>query len=103
MRITVIGTGYRGAVHAACMADLGHEVLGVDSDTRKIAALQDGRAPFFEPGLEEILARAVGSGKLRFSASLREAADFGDVHFVCAGPPPLPGGPGADLTPIEAV
>ncbi len=103
MRMTVIGTGYLGAVHAACMADLGHEVLGVDSDARKIAALQDGRAPFFEPGLEEILVRAVASGKLRFSTSLREAAEFGDVHFICVGTPQLPGGTGADLSHIEAV
>jgi UDPglucose 6-dehydrogenase len=103
MRITVIGTGYLGAVHAACMADLGHEVLGVDTDTQKIAALQDGRAPFFEPGLEDILVRAVGSGKLRFSTSLQEAAEFGDVHFICVGTPQLPGGTGADLSHIEAV
>ncbi len=103
MRMTVIGTGYLGAVHAACMADLGHEVLGVDSNARKIAALQDGRAPFFEPGLEEILVRAVASGKLRFSTSLREAAEFGDVHFICVGTPQLPGGTGADLSHIEAV
>ena len=103
MRITVIGTGYLGAVHAACMADLGHEVLGVDTDTRKIAALQDGRAPFFEPGLEEILVRAVGSGKLRFSTSLQEAAEFGEAHFICVGTPQLPGGTGADLSHIEAV
>jgi UDPglucose 6-dehydrogenase len=103
MRITVIGTGYLGAVHAACMADLGHEVLGVDTDTQKIAALQDGRAPFFEPRLEEILVRALGSGKLRFSTSLQEAAEFGDVHFICVGTPQLPGGTGADLSHIEAV
>ncbi len=103
MRMTVIGTGYLGAVHAACMADLGHEVLGVDSNARKIAALQDGRAPFFEPGLEEILVRAVASGKLRFSTSLREAAEFGDVHFICVGTPQLPRGTGADLSHIEAV
>ncbi len=103
MRMTVIGTGYLGAVHAACMADLGHEVLGVDSNARKIAALQDGRAPFFEPGLEEILVRAVASGKLLFSTSLREAAEFGDVHFICVGTPQLPGGTGADLSHIEAV
>jgi UDPglucose 6-dehydrogenase len=103
MRLTVIGTGYLGAVHASCMADLGHEVLGVDTDTRKIAALQEGRAPFFEPGLEEILVRAVGSGKLRFSTSLQEAAEFGDVHFICVGTPQLPGGTGADLSHIQAV
>ena len=64
MRISVIGTGYLGAVHAACMAELGHEVLGVDNDAQKIAALADGRAPFYEPGLSEMLVRMVGSGKL---------------------------------------
>ena len=103
MRITVIGTGYLGAVHAACMAELGHEVLGVDTDSQKIAALREGRAPFFEPGLGEILVRAVGSGKLRFSTSLPEAAEFGDAHFICVGTPQLPGGTGADLSHIEAV
>jgi UDPglucose 6-dehydrogenase len=103
MRMTVIGTGYLGAVHAACMADLGHEVLGVDTDTRKIAALQEGRAPFYEPGLEEILVRAVASGKLRFSTSLQEAAEFGDAHFICVGTPQLPDGTGANLSHIEAV
>ncbi len=103
MRISVIGTGYLGAVHAACMADIGHEVLGVDADAQKIAALQDGHAPFFEPGLEEILVRAVGSGKLRFSTSLKEAAEFADAHFICVGTPQLSGAAGADLSHIEAV
>jgi UDPglucose 6-dehydrogenase len=103
MRISVIGTGYLGAVHAACMADIGHEVLGVDTDAQKIAALQDGHAPFFEPGLEEILVRALGSGKLRFSTSLQEAAGFADAHFICVGTPQLPRTAGADLSHIEAV
>jgi UDPglucose 6-dehydrogenase len=103
MRITVIGTGYLGAVHAACMAEIGHEVLGVDSDAGKIAALHEGRAPFFEPELEDILLRAVGSGKLRFSTSLAEAGQFGDVHFICVGTPQLPDAAGADLSHIEAV
>ena len=101
MRMTVIGTGYLGAVHAACMAELGHEVLGVDSDIQKIAALQEGRAPFFEPGLEEILVRVVASGKLRFSTSLQEAAEFGDAHFICVGTPQRADGMGADLTYVE--
>ena len=103
MRLSVIGTGYLGAVHAACMADIGHEVLGVDSDAQKVAALQDGHAPFFEPGLEEILVRAVGSGKLRFGTSLQEAAEFADAHFICVGTPQLAGAAGADLSHIEAV
>jgi len=103
MRITVIGTGYLGAVHAACMAEIGHDVLGVDSDVAKITALREGRAPFFEPELEDLLLRAVGSGKLRFSTSLAEAGEFGEVHFICVGTPQLPGASGADLTHIEAV
>jgi UDPglucose 6-dehydrogenase len=103
MRLSVIGTGYLGAVHAACMADIGHEVLGVDADAQKIAVLQDGHAPFFEPGLEEILVRALGSGKLRFSTSLQEAAEFADAHFICVGTPQLSGAAGADLRHIEAV
>lgn len=103
MRISVIGTGYLGAVHAACMAELGHEVLGVDTDAGKIAALAEGRAPFYEPGLTEILVRTVASGKLRFSTSLAEAAAFADMHFICVGTPQLPGSLGADLSHIEAV
>jgi UDPglucose 6-dehydrogenase len=103
MRITVIGTGYLGAVHAACMAEIGHDVLGVDTDVSKITALGEGRAPFFEPELEDILFRAVGSGKLRFGTSLAEAGQFGDVHFICVGTPQLSGASGADLSHIEAV
>jgi UDPglucose 6-dehydrogenase len=103
MRITVIGTGYLGAVHAACMAELGHEVLGVDSDAEKIATLSAGRAPFFEPGLPEILSRTVRSGRLRFGTSLAEAARFGDVHFICVGTPQLPGSHAADVSIIDSV
>jgi UDPglucose 6-dehydrogenase len=103
MRLTVIGTGYLGAVHAACMADIGHEVLGVDIDEAKITALTEGRPPFFEPGLPEILARTVAAGRLRFTTSLQEAAEFGDVHFVCVGTPQKRGSYAADLSHIYAV
>jgi UDPglucose 6-dehydrogenase len=103
MRITVIGTGYLGAVHAACMADIGHEVLGVDVDAHKIEALAAGRPPFHEPGLGELLARTVESGRLRFGTSLAEAAEFGEVHFVCVGTPQQPGSYAADLKHVEAV
>jgi UDPglucose 6-dehydrogenase len=103
MRITVIGTGYLGAVHAACMAELGHDVLGVDVDTAKIEALAAGRPPFFEPGLSEVLSRTVGSGKLKFTTSLADAAAFGDVHFVCVGTPQKPGSHAADLRHVDAV
>ena len=103
MRISVIGTGYLGAVHAACMAAIGHDVLGVDSDPRRIGVLAQGRAPFFEPGLDELLARGLGSGTLRFGGSLADAARFGEVHFICVGTPQLPGSLAADTSAIEAV
>ncbi len=102
MKLTVIGTGYLGAVHAACMADIGHDVLGVDVDVDKIEALADGRPPFFEPGLGEVLARTVGAGTLRFSTSLEEAAEFGDVHFICVGTPQRAGSYAADLKYVDA-
>jgi UDPglucose 6-dehydrogenase len=102
MRITVIGTGYLGAVHAACMADIGHDVLGVDIDVAKIHNLARGRAPFFEPGLSDLLDRTVGSGKLRFTTSTRAAAEFGDVHFICVGTPQRPGSFAADLRYVHA-
>ncbi|WP_127126259.1 UDP-glucose/GDP-mannose dehydrogenase family protein [Georgenia sp. SYP-B2076] len=102
LRITVIGTGYLGAVHAAGMAELGHDVLGVDVDEHKVATLNDGRAPFFEPGLEPLLAEHVGSGRLRFTTSFSEAAEFGDVHFLCVGTPQQPGSGGADLRYVHA-
>lgn len=103
MRISVIGTGYLGAVHAACMAELGHEVLGIDTDVRRITALADGRSPFYEPGLSDLLIKTVSSGKLRFDTSLAEAIKFADTHFICVGTPQLPGSLKADLSYIEAV
>jgi UDPglucose 6-dehydrogenase len=103
VRLTVIGTGYLGAVHAAGMASLGHEVLGVDVDVEKITALAAGRAPFFEPGLPELLRSAIDSGRLGFTTSLEEAADFGAVHFVCVGTPQQPGSHAADLRHVDAV
>ena len=102
-RITVLGTGYLGATHAICMAVLGYEVLGVDTDDAKIAALSDGRVPFYEPGLPETLQKALDSGRLRFSTDIAEAADFGDVHFVCVGTPQMKGSAAADLTYVDQV
>jgi len=101
--MTVIGTGYLGAVHAACMAELGHDVLGVDVDPDKIAALADGRAPFFEPGLPELLERNTGNGRLSFTTSLAEAAAHGSVHFICVGTPQVTGSYAADLRYVDAV
>ena len=103
MRITVIGTGYLGAVHAACMAEIGHDVLGVDTNSQRISALAEGRVPFFEPQLGELLARGLDSGKLRFGGSLADAAAFGQVHFICVGTPQLPESLAADTSGIDAV
>jgi UDPglucose 6-dehydrogenase len=100
VRITVIGCGYLGATHAACMAELGHEVLGVEIDDAKRAALSAGRAPFHEPGLDALLATHVGTGRLRFTDSFAEAGDFGDLHFLCVGTPQSAVGLGADLTAV---
>ena len=72
MRLSVIGCGYLGAVHAASMAELGHDVVGVDVDAHKVNLLSNGRAPFFEPELEELLARNVEAGRLTFTPPLRE-------------------------------
>ena len=86
-RVTVLGTGYLGTTHAACLADLGFEVLGVDVDPGRIEALAAGQLPFYEPGLEPLLTRGLRSGRLRFTTSFADAADFGDVHFCCVGTP----------------
>ncbi|MCW2938353.1 MAG: UDP-glucose 6-dehydrogenase [Actinomycetia bacterium] len=101
-RLTVIGTGYLGATHAACMAELGFDVLGLDVDKKKIDRLAAGDLPFFEPGLEPLLQRHLASGRLRFTTSYEELAAFGDVHFVCVGTPQKAGEYAADLTYVDA-
>jgi UDPglucose 6-dehydrogenase len=101
MRISVIGCGYLGAVHASAMAELGHEVVGIDVDEAKIAALSEGRTPFFEPGLPEVLTSALASGRLRFSTDIAEAAGA-EVHFVAVGTPQKKGSNAADLTYVDA-
>jgi len=101
-RLTVIGTGYLGATHAICMAVLGYEVLGVDVDESKIARLASGEVPFYEPGLPEMLAKALDTGRLRFSTDIAEAARFGDVHFICVGTPQSPGSHAADLRYVDS-
>lgn len=87
MRLTVIGIGYLGLTHAVCMADLGHEVLAIDIDPDKIVKAAQGEVPFFEPGLEALLRKNLDAGRLRFTSSYQEIANFGDVHFVCVGTP----------------
>jgi UDPglucose 6-dehydrogenase len=101
MKLSVIGCGYLGAVHSAAMAELGHEVIGIDVDEAKIQTLQEGRPPFFEPGLPEILASATSSGRLRFSADIAEARGS-EVHFIAVGTPQIHDGHAADLTYVNA-
>jgi len=102
MRISVIGTGYLGATHAAAMAELGHEVIGVDVDDAKINRLRLGQVPFFEPGLPELLSKHVATGALRFTTSIGTAAEFADLHFVCVGTPQKKTEIGADLGYVDA-
>src|SRR6201991_602211 len=102
-RIAVFGTGYLGATHAVCMAELGHEVLGVDVDAGKLAKLGAGEAPFYEPGLDEVLKTNVDAGRLRFSSSYEEAAEFANVHFIAVATPQKQGEFAADLKYVDAV
>jgi UDPglucose 6-dehydrogenase len=102
LRISVIGTGYLGATHAACLAHMGHEVLGVDVDSNKVAKLQSGEVPFYEPELDALMAEHLSDGSLRFSESFAEAAKFANVHFVTVGTPQSPRDSGADLSFIRA-
>lgn len=101
MRLSVIGCGYLGAVHAAAMASIGHDVVGIDVDERKIASLSKGEAPFFEPGLPEILSEGIASGRLRFTTDMSEAKGA-KVHFVGVGTPQVKDGYAADLTYVNA-
>ncbi|MFJ4847467.1 MULTISPECIES: UDP-glucose dehydrogenase family protein [unclassified Streptomyces] len=107
LKLTVIGTGYLGATHAAAMAELGFEVLGLDIDPAKIETLSAGRVPMYEPGLEELLGRHVAglpgaSGRLRFTTSWEEVAAFGDVHFVCVNTPQKHGEYACDMSHVES-
>jgi UDPglucose 6-dehydrogenase len=92
MKLSVVGCGRLGAVHAACMAEIGHDVLGMDIDEGKIATLNSGKAWFHEPLLDEMLSRNVVAGKLRFTTSLAEGAKFSRVHFLGVATPGLPDG-----------
>jgi UDPglucose 6-dehydrogenase len=85
--VSVIGTGYLGATHAAAVAEMGFEVIGVDADPRKVESLSQGIVPFFEPGLPELIRKHVDSGRLRFTADTAEATALSDIHFICVGTP----------------
>jgi UDPglucose 6-dehydrogenase len=106
-RITVIGTGYLGATHAAAMAELGFEVLGLDVVPEKVEMLSRGETPMYEPGLEELLAKHVAgiegsSGRLRFTTSYADVADFGDIHFVCVNTPQKHGEYASDMSYVDS-
>lgn len=103
MRCTVFGTGYLGATHAAGMAELGHEVLGVDVDTGKVAKLAAGEAPFYEPGLRKVLSDSINAGRLMFTTDYDAAAGFADLHFLAVGTPQKKGEFAADLRHVHAV
>lgn len=98
--LSVIGTGYLGATHAACMAELGFQVIGVDVDEAKVASLNSGKVPFFEPDLEGLLQRALDSGRLTFTTSFEQAGKDADVHFICVGTPQQPGAYAADMSQV---
>ena len=101
LKVSVIGTGYLGATHAACMSSLGFEVIGVDVDAAKIELLTAGRVPFYEPGLEDLLQKEIASGRLTFSTDFNAIADA-DVHFICVGTPQKPDSLAADLKYVDA-
>ncbi|MGP9659982.1 UDP-glucose dehydrogenase family protein [Arthrobacter sp. AOP36-C1-22] len=102
LHIAVIGTGYLGATHAACMAELGFEVLGLDVDQEKVDSLSRGELPFHEPGLPELLLKHIDSGRLRFTTSYEEVGVWADVHFIGVGTPQLPGEYAADVAFVDA-
>ena len=100
LRLSVIGTGYLGATHAACMAELGFDVIGLDVVPEKVQLLNSGKVPFYEPELDAVLARNIDAGRLRFTTSFQEAAEFGDIHFICVGTPQQSGAYAADLSQV---
>jgi PAS domain S-box-containing protein len=102
MKLTVIGTGYLGATHAAAMVELGHEVLGLDIDQAKVDRLNAGDVPFVERGLPTLLRRGLASGRLRFTTSYDEVGEFGDVHFLCVGTPPNKTAFGSNLSFVDS-
>ncbi|MGA1243586.1 MAG: NAD(P)-binding domain-containing protein, partial [Candidatus Nanopelagicaceae bacterium] len=101
LKLSVIGTGYLGATHAAAMSSLGFEVIGVDIDPNKIDLLNQGKVPFYEPGLEDLLLAEVKSGRLKFTTDFARISDC-DVHFICVGTPQKKDSLAADLTYVDA-
>ncbi|MFC9084900.1 UDP-glucose dehydrogenase family protein [Nocardiopsis dassonvillei] len=102
MRVSVIGCGHLGAPHAAAMAELGHDVIGVELNPEAVKTLNAGRGAFYEQDLDELLSRHTGTGRLRFTTSLAEAADFAEVHFIAVGTPLREDGQGYDVSQVLA-
>ena len=101
LKLSVIGTGYLGATHAACMASLGFKVIGFDIEASKIDLLSKGKVPFYEPELEELLSEQIKSGRLTFTNNIADLAEA-DVHFICVGTPQIKNGNAADLTYVNS-
>ena len=101
MKLSVIGTGYLGATHAACMAELGFEVIGVDVDAEKINQLSIGTVPFYEPGLDELLKKQITAKRLTFTTDFSKISGC-DVHFICVGTPQSKNSNAADLTYVNS-
>src|SRR4051812_48536375 len=102
MNLCIIGSGYVGLVSGACFAEVGHNVICVDNDQRKVDALQSGKIPIYEPGLEDVVHRNVGAHRLRFTKSIEDGVDNSDVIFIAVPTPPQPDG-SVDLSYIEKV
>ena len=102
MRITMIGSGYVGLVSGACFSDFGHDVICVDKDASKIAALEAGKMPIFEPGLDHLVAANVAAGRLKFTTDLKSAVDGADAVFIAVGTPSRRGDGQADLSYVFA-
>ncbi|MFM8191604.1 MAG: UDP-glucose dehydrogenase family protein [Candidatus Nanopelagicus sp.] len=101
LKLSVIGTGYLGATHAACMASLGFNVIGFDTEAEKVALLSQGKVPFYEPDLEELLIAQLKSKRLSFTNKVEDLADA-DVHFICVGTPQIKNGNAADLSYVNS-
>src|ERR1700747_1929613 len=102
MKIAIIGSGYVGLVTGACFAEVGHEVICVDNDERKIEALRNGKIPIYEPGLEQLVLRNVSAHRLQFTGSIEQGVDNSEVVFIAVPTPPQIDG-SVDLTYIERV
>ncbi|MDQ3431727.1 MAG: UDP-glucose/GDP-mannose dehydrogenase family protein [Actinomycetota bacterium] len=102
VKISVIGVGHVGLVTVACMADIGHDVIGMDGDTAKVESLRSGSVPFYEPGLQELTRAGVTAGRIRFTDSFSDAVDGTEVVFICVGTPRRADG-SPDLSYVQAV